>query len=454
MTTLACSHQEMGQPRRACLHLLAKRDAYYCQRFTGIGKNYDLACMTCKQQPEQIEANLRDVCQSCFASIEEEGYWEGMLGQPQVLERHTGLAFAHETVLLQESLPVRIRDIQPVDALAQSVWVALTENGALARIDLDQRSYSWLAQMPEGAVNVKQELALHVSVDGNVAAIVNTHGQHGVVIDLQTGQATMHLRRDTSHSNVSVFPIAFCEMDGRLLLIHGTAWNRLDVSDPRTGELLTRRVFPPHERGKPLPEHYLDYFHCGLAVSPSQEWIVDNGWFWQPVGLVEMWNLQRWLRENAWESEDGSSRKMLCWREGYWDGPLCWIDGQTLAVWGYGKDDEWLFPAARIFDVVSGKETRWFPGPLDEPHQGAWVPSYQDEEATYWRAGPRGFLAFDTYLFACSAARGTSVWDVATGERLLHDASLRPLRYHRGARQFLTALLDGAFQISRLIGQA
>jgi hypothetical protein len=453
MTTLACSHQEVGQPRRVCLHLLSNREADYCKRFTGIGMDYDLLCVACGKQPEQIESNLREVCQSCFETVETEGYWEVLLGRPQVLERSTNLSFVHERVQLLEPLPAHIRDIQPIDALAQSAWIALTENGALARIDLDQRSYSWLAQVPEGVVHMRQELALLLSVDGSMAAVVNNYGQYGVVIDLQTGLETMRLDRGTYHNNVSAFPVAFFEQGGQTLLIHGTAWNRLDVSDPKTGEVLTGRVSPAYVSGKPRPEHYLDYFHCCLTISPDQEWVVDNGWVWQPTGEVVIWNLRRWMQENVWESEDGPSRKVLCWREYYWDGPLCWVGGQTLAVWGYGDDDERLLPAAWLFDVVTGKEVRWFAGPLDEPHQEASLPSYQGENASYFRHRRQGFLAFDTYLFACSAAQGTSVWDVQTGERLLYDASLRPLRHHRGAHQFLTLLPDGAFQISRLIGQ-
>lgn len=454
MPTLACSHQEPGQARRACLHLLAKRDGDYYKRFNGMGMSYDLICTACQEQPEQMESNLRDVCQSCFESIEEKGCWDGLLGQSQIAERATNLSFTHEAVSLLEPLPVRIRDIQPVEALAQSVWVALLENGALARIDLENCSFSWLAQIPTDSVNLKQEVSLHLTPDGSMAAVVNTYGQHGVVIDLETSQRTMRLERDEGENDYCQFPLAFFEHDRQLLLIHGTEWNRLDVSDAKTGRFLTVRPSLSFGQGAKEPEHYLDYFHSCLTVSPNQEWVVDNGWVWHPVGEVVAWNLRRWLQENVWESEDGPSRKMLCWRDYYWNGPLCWIDEQTLAVWGFGKDDDWLLPAVRILNVVSGEELRWFPGPLDEPRAGAWKPSYQDEEAQYFWQGPAGFLTFDTYLFAASAARGTSVWDVATGERLLFDASLRPLRYHCGAHQFLTLLPDGAFQISRLVGSA
>jgi len=95
------------------------------------------------------------------------------------------------------------------------------------------------------------------------------------------------------------------------------------------------------------------------------------------------WNLVRWRDENVWESEDGLSRHYLCDRAYFWDGPLCWIDNTTLAVWGYGSDDDWLQPAVRLFDVTTGKEQDWFPGPDISP-----------QKRDPWPLGGTGFLAF------------------------------------------------------------
>jgi hypothetical protein len=148
---------------------------------------------------------------------------------------------------------------------------------------------------------------------------------------------------------------------------------------------------------------------------------------WHPVGVVVCWEVLRWLERNVWESEDGPSRRELCDRAYYWDGPLCWVDDERLAVWGYGKDEEWLIPAVRIFDAASGSELRWF-------------------------AGPEGRLAFDDYLFSLDESEGTAVWDIDTGERLLREETFWPLRYHRGAKVFLTPELDGSFRVSRLRG--
>jgi hypothetical protein len=206
-------------------------------------------------------------------------------------------------------------------------------------------------------------LVLRISRSGEFAALANTYGQQGAVLDLRAGRVTMNLRRDEYHEDVSVFPLALAESDGRLLVIHGTAWNRLDVSDARTGVSLTQRHSPIWKTGEPRPLHDLDYFHSDLSVSPGQQFVADNGWKWHPVGVIASWSLQRWVEQNAWESEDGSSRKDLCWRSYYWDGLLCWIDDRRLCVWGYGNDADWLIPAALIFDVHTGKLEKWFAGP-------------------------------------------------------------------------------------------
>jgi hypothetical protein len=117
-------------------------------------------------------------------------------------------------------------------------------------------------------------------------------------------------------------------------------------------------------------------------------------------------------------------KRSLCFRDCFWDGPLCWIDDRTLAVWGFGNDHK-LLPAALIFDVRSGRRIRWF-------------------------AGPIGSFTFDRYLYSYSTDVGTSVWDVTAGERLFHDKSFCPTTYHPGSRRFITVLPREGFRLSRL----
>jgi hypothetical protein len=51
------------------------------------------------------------------------------------------------------------------------------------------------------------------------------------------------------------FSFAFAVVRGREVAIHRTAWNRLDVSDPSTGKLLTARNPTNYQRGEERPVH-------------------------------------------------------------------------------------------------------------------------------------------------------------------------------------------------------
>ena len=418
--TTTCEHVDQCEVGRICHHLLKQKDVDYFRRFTGIGVKYDLVCSACAREPESIKEQLASVCSKCFAAVETDGCWEGIVGTPEIRVGSRNLTFHHVEFSLPELAGLDILDVQPVENL-KGQWVACCSTGLLIAIDTIQRSTRVVARLGQDALDFDGQtisestntwvkgprVMLCVSRDGSTAAVANTYGDRGIVVDFATGRVNMQLRRDKGHEDVSAFPLAFCEPDNRLVIIHGTQWNRLDVSDPLTGVTLTLREPTSRKQGQPCPPHYLDYFHCQLSVSPAGEYIADNGWAWQPVGVIVTWNLRRWLSENVWESEDGETKKGLCQRSYYWDGPLCWMDDHHLIVWGYGDDDECLIPAIRLFDVRTGEQARWFPG-------------------------PKGSLVFDKYLFSFAKKEGMSVWDIETGERLAAKRLSAPLLITKG----------------------
>jgi hypothetical protein len=401
----------------------------YYQWFTGIGKQYFLVCEVCAANRQSGAAmnEFRQICWRCFKELDGEGDWAGIVGRPEVLVRSPSLTMSQQRIPFPLTIPLLA--FEPIATQGESVWIALTVEGDVVRINLTTQTVTHLMRLPASQLDMSQQVSLYLSAGGEFAAIVNTKGQYGIVVNLSTGEMTMSLARDTYHIKHSSFPIAFFACEGRLLLVHSTAWNRLDFSDPRTGELLSNRTFAASSETK-RPEHYLDYFHAGLNVSPGQEWIADNGWAWSPAGLVSTWNLRRWVQENVWESEDGSSRHRLCQRWYYWDGPLCWVDEQTLAVWGYGEDDEWLIPAVRLFDARTSEEPGWFAGP------------------------ETGTFMFDEYLLSFSKEHDLSIWDVTTGERVGLFPDFRPTHYHQGAKQFLRLdVQDGTVLVGTLTQQ-
>ena len=461
----SCPH-DPPYVRKCCVHLLAEPDIPERVRFfTGTGTEYHWRCPACADvgAPPLVE-----ICAACDRKIHPGvGDRAPYHGRPAIQEIPTQLRFDHRDVSFNPPL-LDLVGLVPVESEADT-WLALTRSGQLARIDFS--SHRWqpilTLERTDGALfgedGYPEAIAMHVrladmaasqppsskltgvpasqrlvirdratrlpnllvaSAAGRYVAVCNRWGERGIVLDLETGRPCFELKRNY-HAEQSDFPVAFAESALGPLLIHGTAWNRLDVTQMSNLKLLTPRESPAYNKGEPSP-HYLDYFHGGLSVSPGGNWILDNGWVWHPVGVVATWRLTSWIDGDVWESEDGPSKRRLCFRDYLWDAPCAWIDDQTVAVWGIGDDDEWMLDAARIFDVRSGDEIRWFPGPA-------------------------GNLVFDRYLFSFGESLGTAVWDVRTGERLLKDEETRPIAYHPTGHSFLSAV-EGGFRVSRLVG--
>ncbi len=432
-----CGHGNQASEGRVCTHISEAPSHAHFQRFEGVGWTYDLVCSACEQELRAgREVRLATVCCECFARAKTNGWWKGILGRPEIRIGTERVRFEHREINIPGLANLGIVDIQPIKNLGGE-WLACSSTGSIVHINTDLASSQVVASLSSedvdfeaGVLASNQEgwlkgspYTFRVSVDGRRAVFANSYGRRGVVLDLDTGRVIMRVQRDDGHEDVSAFPLAWLDYNGRTLLVHGTEWNRVDVSDVETNALLTDRIPTSYLLGEPSPAHYLDYFHGGLLVSPSGRFIADNGWVWHPFGVIRTWSVDRWLGENVWESDDGGSVRDFCGREAYWDGPICWLDDSRLIVWGYGVDAKSLLSAALIFHVETGAQESWFPGPL-------------------------GSLAFDAFLFSFSAEEGMSVWDVATGERIGCDPAFCPAGYHPSSKQFVTVLDSGTVKLS------
>ena len=139
-------------------------------------------------------------------------------------------------------------------------------------MDLDTGTLQHITDVSASDVDLSQPVSLACSPEGAFVCLTQTLGTVGVVIESSSGRRTLRLQRGDYHSDVSPFSAAFVVHNGRPLLIHATDWNRLDISDPATGELLTERSPTSYETGEEPPPHYLDYFHGRLVVSPNSEY--------------------------------------------------------------------------------------------------------------------------------------------------------------------------------------
>lgn len=286
--------------------------------------------------------------------------------------------------------------------------LALTADGALHGINLQTRASTRLCAVDLPDIAIDDGLShfgapkhrLHASADGRHAAIVVDKGQSGIVVETQAGTVTMQLNGGDYCEETVPFSACFLRFRGRDVLVHRTAWNRLDAADPGTGQSLTERHIAPYKSGGERPLHYLDYFHGQLHPSPDGGLLFDDGWVWHPVSIPRIWSVTEWLSTNPWESEDGASIVDLGMRDD-WTQPACWIDAQRIAVWSAGdwgeeaSEEVKRGPGVRILDVARGKPA------MDQ----VWPMASIQKVFDLFSDGKRLYVSADT---------GTTGWDIAS----------------------------------------
>lgn len=196
--------------------------------------------------------------------------------------------------------------------------------------------------------------SLQIHTFGNYVSIVQRKGFRGVVLDITDGGFTKNLSRIDYHAESCTFPIGFYEKGGTTFLIHGTEWNRLDITCLDSDELLTDRVVDCDS-----DQNYFDYFHSSLLVSPDFDKFTSNGWHWHPVDTITVYEIDSFLERfelSNFSIDIGEFEE----RGGYnWDRPLCWIDNQTLGIGhngGEAAEGKEKFPSEiLVYDLTSGK---------------------------------------------------------------------------------------------------
>jgi len=400
----------------------------------------EFLCNSCVEERQNGQPiTTESVCQPCFEyATTEIGDLEGVRGKPEIRICSEPFNPQLQSTVLPKEVG-KIVDVSPIVEHGHSIWLLLAEDGVITQYDADTGEWSRLASLSLASEPDHKPWCDHVlkqrlyaSPAGEFAAIVNDYGHYGQVIDLRSGQTTLALDGGKYYAETVPFSFAFAQLKGRVVAIHRTAWNRLDMSDPSNGKLLTARGPTSYQRGENRPLHYLDYFHGALHISPNSVRIADDGWMWQPFGIPTTWSLERWISDNVWESEDGPSRKAICARGYYWDHAFTWLDDNRIAIGGLGEDEEDLIDGARIFDIsLSGSA-----GPR---YRADWP---WPRELTAF-AGPAGsFFSEGQFLFS-SDQTGLSRWDLKSGARTGYLQGFKPTHHHRGAHE-LAQVVDDA----------
>ncbi|MDQ8739317.1 hypothetical protein [Paenibacillus sp. LHD-38] len=311
-----------------------------------------------------------------------------------------------------------IIDVQPI-INESNKFLILTTTRKIIELDTNENVFKELFVFDNEEIVFEEKVSLLVSPNAELITVYNTFGRQGIVIDISSMKTIMRFNRDDYHYEQTIFPVAFVNYNAQLLLIHGTKWNRLDITNPIDNQALTDRDDPKFQltQSKSIrSEHYLDYFHGQLVVSPDNKWIVDNGWVWHPMGCVTGWSIHEWI-ENRWESEDGMSKKDLWCEKEDWNDPLCWISDNEIGLVGRNN-----------YDFIDG----------DEPH--GWIFRVMNvETGNIVKEFPisSGNIFIDTYLFSCLKETGIKIYDLNSGILLFEDEKINPDNYHHKSKEFI-----------------
>lgn len=390
---------------RVCHHLLLDEPEDGIQDWSLDGA---LLCLSCAEQTI-LEHHLVRVDQHIFEHIYEEGgEWRPRERPPERL-LYSGLKLM-QTAGTSQPLPAMIAACVCAQHPSPLIF-SVDEQLTLWSSDLDQ---GHLLAVMTLELEPVEGLVIVASDDGRYVAIGQRRGSLGVVIDVQAAQVISRLDRQRYYPEHGDFGLAFIrDPSGRSLLIHQSDWNRHDLLCPASGQILTERALSQEEAK--------DYFCCNLVTSPNSQWVADSGWFWGPVGMVCSWNTWAWLNDPAEPERGPSARnhpKTYC---AYgWNRPMCFIDEHTLAVWGFGADEEWMLDAIECFDVRTGARVcSWF--------------------------GPRqGHMSSDGQrLYVFGPDQPLEVWSIAQGARLACFEEARLLLHHRARDQFISQDAQG-----------
>ncbi|CAN5801012.1 hypothetical protein BH09VER1_BH09VER1_48820 [soil metagenome] len=127
------------------------------------------------------------------------------------------------------------------------------------------------------------------------AAVSEPSGEYSVIytklgtkaLVLQNGEIVRELNRSFYHAYTYEYPITLLRRGDQILAIHcPEEYNKLEIQDVVTGELLTQRT---SESG--------DFFHSRLAVSPGGRFLLSAGWCWHPWDAVVYYDLEAALKD-------------------------------------------------------------------------------------------------------------------------------------------------------------
>ena len=167
---------------------------------------------------------------------------------------------------------IRTNYLQTIDWLNDSVvdWVCggqlYSLNGGQKQIGTSHYAFSFDASI--------------TSADGQYAFVYKRLGTKGLL--LKHGEIIREINRPYYHAETYEYPAAFITFHDKTYLVHCPFdYCRLDFEEVETGKIVT-----DVKDRKPN-----DVFHSRLTISPDNKHLMVCGWVWQPMDIVELYNI-------------------------------------------------------------------------------------------------------------------------------------------------------------------
>ncbi|MHA2501421.1 MAG: hypothetical protein ACXAE3_00925 [Candidatus Kariarchaeaceae archaeon] len=409
------AHDTHQREFQVCTHVRRDDDADFCQIFTGVGIEYKIACFDCSSHYDERTDQFFEVSETEFnriaENIENPFQWERAIGNPEILITDD-LIFNRQEIPF-DGLGVRNRIIQVCGDKSSSSVLVVVEDRLYSRLDftsirfveIAQGSIQSILEITDNTISqisgmdFTKEVSLQYDSKAGLIVVANTYGEFAYVLTT-SGELKLSTSRGKYQIKHSVFPLFLFEHNSVYYLIHGSDWNRLDISNIETGDIITARQVSDS----------FDYFHGKLLLSPNHTWLVSDGWVWAPVGMVTYWTLDRWFQDPG-TPESRDVVYSLAGRE-EWGMGLCWYSDTKLLVVGYGTLDS-IYHGVSLVDLENNQFHGWFPGPTGEI-------SYH----------------LESDLLISMESDSFSLWKLSTGTRRFHRENIRPLLLHQDCIYF------------------
>ncbi|WP_444944991.1 hypothetical protein ACJJIK_10410 [Microbulbifer sp. ZKSA006] len=259
---------------------------------------------------------------------------------------------------------------------SQSIFI-LTDKSELIRININTSESNIIANLLNLDLPLSAEFHLYCNDSARYFAVTwrqcRSYEQaaicKGTVIDAENGNNILTLSAGDYHTEQTPLPVCFLKHQNKTLLVHATDWNRLDITDLETGEIITQRDLDEDLEECDEDDDWVFKEWSGvLKPSPNQTRLATIGWIWHPVGVALSYDLKAWLNGSLWETDKSPNMRSYAIWDYFWDSPFFWIDEQKLCIWGAGDGESTDEPAnkAAIFDAESEELLLSISGPTDD----------------------------------------------------------------------------------------